>query len=137
MQEHFYESGSWVQKNCASLGVHPGLSVQLRSNSSRWLHREVPRERHQMRHLCDFARFLTKQVLARSRHNTKPSNLHLTNTVLTCSSFQSRSIRSNCGLFGQQFETQAPYPTPSARIPFVDFERFRTASTATVKPPAQ
>ena len=23
MQEHFYESGSCVQKNCASLGVHP------------------------------------------------------------------------------------------------------------------
>src|SRR6266852_681026 len=25
MQEHFYESGSCVQKNCASLGVHPIL----------------------------------------------------------------------------------------------------------------
>jgi hypothetical protein len=79
---------------------------------------------------------LAKQVLARSRHNTKPSNLHLTNTLLTCSSFQSRSIRSNCGLFGQQFETRARYPTPSARSPFFDSERFRTASGATVKAPA-
>ena len=28
------------------------------------MHREVPRKRHQMRHLCDFACFLAKQVLS-------------------------------------------------------------------------
>src|SRR6267143_499526 len=30
MQEHFYESGSCVQKNCASLGVHPTAWVHPR-----------------------------------------------------------------------------------------------------------
>src|SRR5260370_31117230 len=34
MQEHFYESGSCVQKNCASLGAHPTTTVQLQSNYS-------------------------------------------------------------------------------------------------------
>src|SRR5713226_2859994 len=37
MQEHFYESGSCVQKNCASLGVHPttfGPNSVLLTNST-------------------------------------------------------------------------------------------------------
>ena len=36
------------------------MSVQFK----RWLHRVFPRKRHQMRHLCDFACFLAKQVLS-------------------------------------------------------------------------
>jgi hypothetical protein len=45
------------------LPVSP-ISVQLQSNSRGWLHRGFPRKRHQMRHLCDFACFLAKQVLS-------------------------------------------------------------------------
>jgi hypothetical protein len=40
------------------------LSVQLQSNSGGWLHRMFPRKRHQMRHLCDLACLLAKQVLS-------------------------------------------------------------------------
>ena len=36
------------------------LSVQFRSNSRGWLHRAVPRKRHQMRHLCELPCLLAK-----------------------------------------------------------------------------
>src|SRR6202045_1172905 len=43
---------------------NPVISVQRQSNSRGWLHRVVPRKRHQMRHLCDLACLLAKQVLS-------------------------------------------------------------------------
>ena len=39
------------------------VSVQRQSNSRGWL-RTIPRKRHQMRHLCDLARLVAKQVLS-------------------------------------------------------------------------
>jgi len=47
-------------------GFTPRLSVQLQSNSRGWLHRMFPCKRHQMRHLCDLACLLAKQVLPRT-----------------------------------------------------------------------
>ena len=38
------------------------VSVQCQSNLRGQLHRVFLRKRHQMRHLCDFACFLAKQV---------------------------------------------------------------------------
>jgi hypothetical protein len=46
----------------ANAGSTRPISVQLQSNSRGWLHRLNPRKRHQMRHLCDFACFIAKQV---------------------------------------------------------------------------
>jgi hypothetical protein len=45
-------------------GFTPRTSVQLPSNSRGWLHRVIPRKRHQMRHLCDLACLVAKQVLS-------------------------------------------------------------------------
>ena len=45
-------------------GFTTRTSVQRPSNSRGWLNRVIPRKRHQMRHLCDFACFLAKQVLS-------------------------------------------------------------------------
>jgi len=53
-----------VPNFCLIRGVHPRLSVQLQSNSRGWLHRASPRKRHQMRHLCDLACLLAKQMLS-------------------------------------------------------------------------
>src|SRR5229473_1791812 len=51
MQERCYESGSCVQKNCASLGGHPKsfspTSVQFKGE----INDALPRKRHQKRHL--------------------------------------------------------------------------------------
>src|SRR5579859_6092004 len=51
MQERSYKSGSCVQKNCASLRVHPNsfspTSVQFKGE----INDALPRKRHQMRHL--------------------------------------------------------------------------------------
>src|SRR5216684_2663117 len=51
MQERCYESGSCVQKNCASLGGHPEsfspTSVQFKGE----INDALPRKRHQKRHL--------------------------------------------------------------------------------------
>src|SRR6266853_2104592 len=61
MQERFYESGSCVQKNCASLGVHPSCfspsSVQFKGE----INGALPRKRHQKRHL----EFCTAYLLSR------------------------------------------------------------------------
>jgi hypothetical protein len=42
----------------------PVISVRRQSNSRGWLHRAVPRKRHQMRHLCDLTCLFAKQVLS-------------------------------------------------------------------------
>jgi hypothetical protein len=52
------------------------ISVQRQSNSRGRLHRVFPRKRHQMRHLCDFARFLAKQALAQSELLSPVTNRH-------------------------------------------------------------
>ncbi len=51
------------------------ISVQLRSNLRGWLHRVFPRKRHQMRHLCDFACFLAKQVLSQLSYTPIRNNM--------------------------------------------------------------
>jgi hypothetical protein len=41
-------------------GAHDGFQSKWRG----WLHRAVPRKRHQMRHLCDLTCLLAKQMLS-------------------------------------------------------------------------
>jgi len=38
MQERFYKSGNCVQKNCASLGVHPKMDRTLEMRQLGWAH---------------------------------------------------------------------------------------------------
>jgi hypothetical protein len=65
-------------------GVHNGVapktcgqvSVQRQSNSRRWLHRVFPHKRHQMRHLCDLACLLAKQVLSQTELRAITCTLH-------------------------------------------------------------
>ena len=73
---------TWGIATMRSDRVHPKSSVQLQSNSRGWLHRAVPRKRHQMRHLCDLPCLLAKQVL---------SQLSYTPTAST-NSFNSKTL---------------------------------------------
>jgi hypothetical protein len=47
------------------------FSVQLQSNSRGWLHRVIPRKRHQVRHLCNLACFIAKHALSKTGVHVK------------------------------------------------------------------
>jgi hypothetical protein len=47
------------------------FSVQLQSNSRGWLHRVIPRKRHQMRHSCNLACFIAKHALSKTGVHVK------------------------------------------------------------------
>jgi hypothetical protein len=64
---------SRIAQHTTALPQNLKISVQRQSNSRGWLHRVVPRKRHQMRHLCDLACLLAKQVLSQLSYTPSDS----------------------------------------------------------------
>jgi hypothetical protein len=68
---------SRIAQHTTALPQNLKISVQRQSNSRGWLHRVVPRKRHQMRHLCDLACLLAKQGVTGSLPVTSTNRVKL------------------------------------------------------------